>query len=74
MGIEQIKVKILLNTALKDYVDGKVVLGRGDEIPTQSLIRTSGVIGREVPGLRAQSIGRGRRILVDDFNKSKGCR
>jgi NADH dehydrogenase len=65
-------VKILLNTAVKDYANGKVVLTNGEEIPTQSLVWTSGVIGREVPGLPVQSIGRGRRILVDPFNKVEG--
>jgi NADH dehydrogenase len=69
--LDKLGVKILLNTAVKDYADGKVVLGSGEEIPTQSLIWTSGVIGREVPGLPAESIGRGRRILVDEYNKVK---
>ena len=66
--LNKLGVKILLNTAVKDYQDGKVILGNG-AIPTQSLIWTSGVIGREVPGLPSQSIGRGRRILVDGFNR-----
>jgi NADH dehydrogenase len=69
--LNKLGVKILVNTAVKDYVDGKVVLGNGDAIPTQSLIWTSGVIGREVPGLPTKSIGRGRRIVVDAFNKVK---
>lgn len=69
--LEKLGVKIHLNTAVKDYVAGNVVLGNGETIPTQSLIWTSGVIGREVPGLPAQSIGRGRRILVDAFHRVK---
>lgn len=71
--LEKLGVNILSNTAVKDYSDGKVLLATGDEIPTRSLIWTSGVIGREVPGLPSDSIGRGRRILVDEFNKVKGA-
>lgn len=67
--LKELGVKILLNTAVKDYVDGKVILSNGEAIPTQVLIWTSGVIGREVPGIPASAIGRGRRILVDEFNK-----
>ena len=71
--LQRLGVNILLNTAVKDYVDGKVILGNGQAIATQSLIWTSGVIGREVPGLPKESIGRGRRILVDEFAKVKGA-
>jgi NADH dehydrogenase len=69
--LERLGVKILLNTAVKDYSDGRVVLATGKVIPTQSLIWTAGVIGRELPGLPSKSLGRGRRILVDEFSKVK---
>ncbi|MBL7712969.1 MAG: FAD-dependent oxidoreductase, partial [Chitinophagaceae bacterium] len=36
------------------------------------LIWASGVIAREAPGLPADSITRGRRILVDAYNKVQG--
>ena len=65
-------VKIRLNVAVKDYVDGKVVLANGDKIMSRVVIWTSGVIGREVPGLPAESLGQANRILVDEFNKVKG--
>lgn len=69
--LKKLGVRTMLNTAVKDYVEGKVVLGSGEVIPTQSLIWTSGVIGREVVGIPIESIGRGRRILVDEYNKVK---
>lgn len=65
-------VQIMTGVAVKDYADGKVILANGTAIPTKSLIWTSGVIAREVPGLPEGSTGRGRRILVDAFNKVKG--
>jgi NADH dehydrogenase len=70
--LKKLGVKILLDTAVKDYVDGKVVLGNGEAIATESLIWTSGVVGREVKGVPASSIGRGRRLVVDEFSKVKG--
>lgn len=67
--LDELGVKIKLNVAVKDYVDGVVQLADGETIPTNSLIWTSGVTGIEVKGLNADQIGRGRRILVDEFNK-----
>ncbi|GAB0157596.1 NAD(P)/FAD-dependent oxidoreductase [Chryseobacterium sp. Alg-005] len=70
--LEKLGVKILLNVSVKDYTDGKVILSDGKMIPTETLIWTSGVIGREVPGLPDTSIDKGRRILVDAYNKVQG--
>lgn len=65
-------VRIKLNTAVKDYIDGNVIMSDGESIATHSLIWTTGVTGREVVGLPSEMIGRGRRILVDEFNKATG--
>ena len=62
-------VAIKLNTAVKDYSNGQVILSDGETIPTNTLIWTSGVIGREIIGLPENAIGRGRRILVNQFNQ-----
>lgn len=70
--LKKLGVKIILNVSVKDYVDGKVILSDGNKIETETLIWTSGVIGRETPGLREETFGRGRRILVDAFNKVNG--
>lgn len=67
--LEKLGVKIKLNVAVKDYLDGEVLLADGEKIPTNSLIWTSGVTGIEVKGLTSEQIGRGRRILVDEYNK-----
>ncbi len=67
--LNSLGVKIILNVAVKDYTDGKVILADGKSIETETLIWTSGVIGREVKGLPEESIGKGRRILVDAYNK-----
>lgn len=69
--LNKLGVKIILNTAVKDYVNQNVVLANGEIIPATTVVWSSGVIAREAPGLPATSIGRGRRILVDEFNKVK---
>lgn len=71
--LKKLGVKIHLNISVKDYVDNKVILSDGNTIETETLIWTSGVIGREVPGLPTESIAKGRRILVDQFNKVNGA-
>jgi NADH dehydrogenase len=70
--LSDLGVHIILNTAVKDYVDEKVILANGQTIETTVLIWASGVTGREVPGLPPEVIGRGRRIIVDDVNRVKG--
>ena len=65
-------VHIVLNTAVKDYKDGNVVLADGKIIESNVLIWASGVTGREVSGLPPEVIVKGRRIKVDEYNKVIG--
>ena len=67
--LNKMGVHVILNTAVKDYTDGKVLLADGTTIDTSVMIWTSGVIAKEVPGLPETAIGRGRRIQVDEYNK-----
>jgi NADH dehydrogenase len=69
--LTKLGVRIKLDTAVKDYKDGNVIMSDGESISTYSLIWTTGVTGREVGGLPTEMIGRGRRIVVDEFNKAK---
>ena len=50
-------VQIELNTTVSDYVDGNVVMKNGQTIPTDSLIWTSGVVARTVPGITSEQLG-----------------
>jgi NADH:ubiquinone reductase (H+-translocating) len=70
--LTKLGVHVITNTAVKDYKDDIVYLSDGRTIPTNVLIWASGVTGREVPGLPASAITRGRRILVNEFNKVQG--
>jgi NADH dehydrogenase len=70
--LKRLGVNILLNNAVKDYVDDEVIFSNGERIPSATLIWTSGVIAREAPGLPTGVTGKGRRIKVDQFNKVNG--
>jgi len=67
--LTKLGVDIKLNTAVKDYIDGQVILDNGETILTNTLIWTSGVIGKQIIGLPKDAIGRGRRVLVDGYNR-----
>jgi NADH dehydrogenase len=72
--LKELGVQVKLNVAVKDYVDGKVILGNGETIPTNALIWTSGVIGRTIQGLPPGVIGRARRVMTDEYHKVLGTK
>jgi len=53
-------------------VNQNVILANGETIPSATVVWASGVIAREAPGLPKESIGRGRRVIVDEFNRVQG--
>lgn len=68
--LTRLGVQVKLDTAVKDFVNNKVLLSTGETINTNTLIWASGVIAKEAPGLPSESIAkRGRRILVNEYNK-----
>lgn len=71
-NLKKLGVNILLNVSVKDYADGNVILSDGKKIKTETLIWTSGVIGRKVPGIPETALGKGRRLLVDEYNRVVG--
>jgi len=70
--LSKLGVHVVLNTAVKDYDKGKVIFSDGSEIETEILIWASGVVSQDVPGIPEESFGRGKRILVDQYNKVIG--
>ena len=70
--LKRLGVHIIMNNPVKDYSNDKVVLGDGTIIESNSLIWASGVVAREVPGLPADRVGPGRRVLVDEYNRVQG--
>lgn len=69
--LSQMGVKILLNTRVTDYRDGRLLFDNGDSIPTQTVIWVSGVKANTLEGIPQDSMGHGGRILTDEFNRVK---
>lgn len=67
--LEELGVRIILNTTVKDFVDDQVYLSDGSTIATKNLIWAAGVTSLVFEGLPKEAYGRGRRLMVDGFNR-----
>lgn len=70
--LEDLMVEVRLNTVLKSYDNKMVSFADGSSEYWETLIWTAGVVGEPMPGLPAETVGHGGRIVVDDFCKVKG--
>lgn len=70
--LESLMVNVRLNTGLKSYENKYVTFADGHQEYYETLIWTAGVKGEPMPGLPADTIGRGNRIIVDEYNRVKG--
>lgn len=70
--LRELGIEVLLDHAVKDYENGVVAFANGKTIETETLIWTSGVTATALPGLPAEVLGKGKRVLVDAFNRVKG--
>jgi NADH dehydrogenase len=71
-ALREMGVNIKLNTHVKDFVDDTVVLGNGEKIPAKTLIWAAGVTAKTFEGIPVECYGRGKRLLVDEFNQLIG--
>jgi len=62
-------VKVVKNTVVKSYDGTTATFSDGTHIRTQKLIWAAGIISRSLPGLPDDAYGRGRRLLVNEFNQ-----
>ena len=70
--LRQMGVNVLLNKMVTDFKDHRVMLKDGSSIATRTFIWVSGVAAQPVGNLSPEHLGRGRRIIVDEFNQVKG--
>jgi NADH dehydrogenase len=62
-------VRVKLNMQVKDYIDDNVIFGNGETIATKTLIWAAGVTGSVFEGVPAECYGRGKRLIVNQYNK-----
>jgi len=70
--LDSFGVNVILNMRVLNYQDGVVTLSNGESIRTASLIWAAGVTANTFDGLPAESIGSGKRILTDTYNRVTG--
>lgn len=70
--LQRLNIKVSLNKQVKDYINEEVVFADGSKIFTKTLIWTAGVAATPLRGLPESSFGKGKRLLVDIFNKVEG--
>lgn len=70
--LEGMGVEVMLGKMVTDYRDHKIFMKDGTSIPTRTFIWVSGVRANTITGLDSSFLGRGQRILVDEYNRVKG--
>lgn len=71
-GLHELMVNVRLNTMMKSYDDKYVTFADGHKEYYETLIWTAGVKGEPMPGLPPEVVGRGNRIIVDEYNRVVG--
>ena len=70
--LKSMGVKVLLNHAVKSYDGYTVTFGNDEKLITRTLVWAAGVMGNPIHGIKAESLGRGKRLSVDVYNRVKG--
>lgn len=70
--LQDMGVHIHLNCAVKAYDGYEVEFNNGKKLISRNLIWAAGVKGQPINGINPETIGRGGRIQVDEFNRVKG--
>lgn len=70
--LEELGVKVMLNSIVENYDGQTVFLKGGETIKTQNLIWAAGVTGNVPNGIEKGLIQRGNRIIVNRYNQVQG--
>ena len=70
--LEDFGVKVLLNRQVQSYDGYTVTMDNGEKLITRTLIWAAGVTGSPINGIRHESILRGNRLKVDQYNRVDG--
>lgn len=70
--LREMGVHVHLNHAVKSYDGKEVIFLNGQSLKSRTLIWAAGVKGQPIEGISVDAVGRGARILVDEFNRVQG--
>lgn len=71
--LEDLGVKVMLNSRVTDFDGATVHFKDGRSIPTQKVIWAAGVKGAPLPGLPAAAVTYGNRLQTDRYHRVAGC-
>jgi NADH dehydrogenase len=70
--LDELGVKVMLNTSIKSYENGRAAFSETEYIPTENMVWAAGVNGAALPGLAEPSVTRNKRITVNQWNRVEG--
>jgi NADH dehydrogenase len=70
--LKDMGVDVQLNTAVKSYDGDTVTFQNGQTLKSRTLIWAAGVKGQPIEGVSPEAIGKGARVLVNEYNLVKG--
>ncbi|MDR6943759.1 NAD(P)/FAD-dependent oxidoreductase [Mucilaginibacter pocheonensis] len=70
-ALDKLGVRIILNTQVRGFKDGKVELSDGEFIETHNLLWSAGVTSNIFEGIPQTAMGKGGRIFTDAYCRSK---
>ncbi|RZK23472.1 MAG: NAD(P)/FAD-dependent oxidoreductase [Hymenobacter sp.] len=70
--LHELGVKVLTNTAMKRYENGRAYYSDTEYIATENMIWAAGVNGAALPGLPEPAVTRNKRITVNQWNQVEG--
>jgi len=71
-ALSKLGIEVKLNMQVKDYTDNKVIFTNGEAIETETLVWAAGISASVFEGIPPEWYARGKRLLVDEFNKIIG--
>jgi len=70
--LARLGIRVKLDTRVVLYENDQVHLSDGEIIEAKTLIWAAGVIANSFDGIPAESLGRGKRMLTNDYNQVQG--
>jgi len=70
--LKRLGIKVIANTRVTDFDGSTLSFSDNTSIETKTVIWAAGISGIVPEGLPNESISRGKRILVDEFNRING--
>lgn len=65
--LQAMGVDVMLNCRVHDYIDDTILYNESERLMTKNMVWASGITANRIEGIPASSVGRGGRIMIDNF-------